>query len=148
MNKNKFMNDRVRDEFGHIEVYNPNKKEIKEIKKYLANEQEKLNTRVVELIKEKREEMGDEIETNEFFEIVKIVSQEMSEESRNNINYKFGKMLTNIPEEILLDEEVWDLPSDDLQDAMDEVDRIIGRFVKKQSEKYGELITTALTKKG
>lgn len=147
MNKKNFMNNRIRSVFGHIEVYNPNKDQMKEIKSYLAEEQSKLNNRVVELIKEKREKMGDEIETNEFFEIIKIVSQEMSNDSRNQVNLKFGKMLTNIPEEILIDEEVWERPSDDLQDAMDEVDKIIGRFVKKQSEVYGELVASALAKK-
>ena len=123
---------KVKSSYGGIDVYNPSPKQRKEMTRDVSE----LNTDMVKTftkeLKEKGFEEGQKADTELINEVMEIVMKKESSKSDYMLK-KYIRELTNIPKEILDDEdllnEIIEDPSDELRYAIKDINEILSEFV-------------------
>lgn len=142
MNKNYLKRKELNSTFGLIEVYNPSP----EIRKEMAKDIGEMNTKMIELvsneIKKRHINKDEELNAEEFNEIFNVIKKD--ELTTDGLLKKYIIKLTNVPEELLDDEEILEDPSEDLRLAVNKINKFLSEFVDEYTELFNSNTSKAI----
>lgn len=138
LNKDYLKRKKLRTMVGLIEIYNPTPEQRTE----LGERYDQLLKEQIKLTQEEVQKLIDD-GYNNISEIpedkIKNLTPEIDTVQIENISKYAIELLTNIPKELIYDEEILKDPSDDLRKAMDIIDsEIMGEITKKINAIYKE----------
>ena len=145
MKKDFLKRKEVKAKYGELEVFNPNTKQRKEMQKDVSQLNTEMITSFSRELKNSGYQDNEKVEQDLINKVLKTTIEKETSKSEFLMK-KYIKMLTNIPEEILDDEELFNEiiedPSDELRYAMKDINEMMSEYV----EDYQKLFEKNLSK--